>query len=119
MAARARYKWNGKPAMSTRLAKPMQQEQGLTLVELVMFIVIVSVAVVGVLQVLNLTTKHSADPQLRKQALSIAEALLEEVELAHFTYCDPSDPNAETAADPSGCSVIEDAKSELGNVRPF
>lgn len=105
----------------------ISQERGLTLVELVMFIVIVSVAVVGILQVLNLTAKQSADPQLRKQALSIAEGLLEEVELAHFTYCDPSDATAGTATSavigPNGCTAILESVGQAApepiNNRPF
>ena len=75
-------------------------QQGLTMIELVIFIVIVSVAVVGILAVLNLTTRHSADPLPRKQALAIAEALLEEVELMPFTDCDPDyyEPVGQTCA---------------------
>ncbi|MFJ7566550.1 type II secretion system protein [Herminiimonas sp. NPDC097707] len=93
---------------------------GFTLVELVMFIVIVSIAVIGVLMVMNMTTKNSADPQLRKQALSIAEALLEEVSLARFTFCDPADPNAETADNATECATTpEGVGPEAGNTRPF
>jgi MSHA pilin protein MshD len=60
--------------MSTSASRPHRRQSGLTLVELVIFIVIVSIAVVGVLQVISLTTRHSVDPQTRKQALAIAEA---------------------------------------------
>lgn len=68
------------------------REAGISLIELVMFIVIVSVGVVGILSVMNITTKSSADPMIRKQALAIAESLLEEIELQPFTYCFPTDP---------------------------
>lgn len=61
------------------------RQRGISLVELVMFIVIVSIAVIGTLLVMNLTTAHSADPLIRKQALAIAESLLEEIELQDFT----------------------------------
>ncbi|GAB1392137.1 hypothetical protein MASR1M60_03000 [Rhodocyclaceae bacterium] len=74
-----------------------RRQRGLTLIELVMFIVIVGVALAGVLTVLNHTTQHSADPLLRKQALAIAESLLEEVLLQPFTFCTPSDATAATA----------------------
>ena len=73
------------------------KQTGISLIELVMFIVIVSVGVVGILSVMNITTKASADPMLRKQALSIAESLLEEIQLQPFTFCDPDDANAATA----------------------
>ena len=72
-------------------------QRGFTLIELIMFIVIVSVALVGILLVLNVTTKSSADPLIHKQALAIAESLLEEIELMPFTYCDPDDSNAAVA----------------------
>jgi MSHA pilin protein MshD len=73
---------------------PPLRQRGVTLIELILFIVIVGVAVGGIITVMNLTTRGSADPVRRKQALIIAEGLLEEVELAKFTYCDPADPNA-------------------------
>lgn len=70
---------------------------GVTLVELIIFIVIVSASVVGVLSVMNVSTRHSADPMIRKQALDIAESLLEEIFLQSFTFCDPDDANLTTA----------------------
>ncbi|MCF8197239.1 MAG: type II secretion system GspH family protein [Sulfuritalea sp.] len=73
------------------------RQSGLTLIELIVFIVIVSVALVGVLTVLNVTAKSSADPVIRKQALAVAEAVLEEVMLQPFTWCDPNDRSAATA----------------------
>jgi MSHA pilin protein MshD len=39
---------------------------------------------VGILSVMNVTTAHSADPLLHKQAIAIAESLLEEIELQDF-----------------------------------
>jgi MSHA pilin protein MshD len=93
---------------------------GFTIVELILFIVVVSIALVGVLLVMNITTSHSSDPQIRKQALSIAEALMEEVSLARFTYCDPADPNAETAASTADCHTAPEGMGpEPGNTRPF
>lgn len=80
------------------------KQSGLTMIELVVFIVVVSIAVAGVLSVLSLTTRHSADPLQRKQALAIAEALLAEVEMMPFTYCDPNDANAATATSSAGCT---------------
>ncbi len=71
-----------------------RSQAGISLIELIMFIVIVSIGVVGILTVFNLTVQKSADPQVRKQMLAIAEALLEEVEFKPFTFCDPTDPNA-------------------------
>ena len=71
---------------STRL----RRQRGITLVELIMFMVIISIALAGIIGVMNLVTSKSADPLRRKQALLIAEGLLEEVRLAAFTWCDPT-----------------------------
>jgi len=60
------------------------RQRGISLIELIMFIVIVSVAVAGILLVLNVTEKGSADPLIRKQALAVAQSLLEEIELQDF-----------------------------------
>lgn len=77
------------------------RQRGISLVELIIYIVIVGIAAAGVLLVMNRVTASSADPLLRKQALAIAESLLEEAELMPMTYCDPNDPNAATAAPPT------------------
>jgi MSHA pilin protein MshD len=92
-------------------ANPRGNEGGLTLIELVLFIVIISIAVVGVLQVMSYTTRYSADPQMRKQALALAEALLEEVQLMPFTNCDPEAFDAATG----NCTRLEASGPEAGN----
>jgi MSHA pilin protein MshD len=90
----------------------------MTLVELIMFIVVVSVGLAGILAVLTIATKSSADPMIRKNMLSIAEALLEEVQMMPFTYCDPDDANAGTATSTAGCaSVVEVQGLEGGESR--
>lgn len=101
---------------------------GFTLIELVIFIVVISVAVVGLLGVISRTTSSSADPQLRKQALVLAESMLEEVQLARFTYCDALDPAAETAinalpfnatGNPGGCNTPQNVGAPASTVRPY
>lgn len=95
-----------------------KHQRGLTLIELIVFIVIVGVALAGVLTVLNHTTRHSADPMIRKQALAIAEAILEEVMLQPFTWCDPDDPAAATAMAHAGCATPENVMvPEAGETR--
>lgn len=80
------------------------RSRGVTLVELIVFIVIVSIAVAGVLTALDIANRSSTDPMIQKQALAVAEALLEEVQLQPFTYCDPNDANAATALSAAGCT---------------
>jgi MSHA pilin protein MshD len=65
-----------------------QSERGFTLIELVIFIVAVGVGVAGILSVYTTSIKSSADPLVRKQALSIAESLLEEI--VSKEYANPS-----------------------------
>ncbi|WP_199538496.1 MULTISPECIES: hypothetical protein [unclassified Duganella] len=102
--------------------KPTARAQsGVSLVELVMFIVIVGIAVVGVLRVFDIGARASPDPMRRKQALAIAESMMEEVRLAHFTFCDGNDPKAElpTTLSPADCTIPEVMGQEPNNSRPF
>lgn len=59
-------------------------QSGLTLVELVVTIVVLSVALSGVLLVINYTTSRSADPVIQQQAVAIAESYLEEILLRAY-----------------------------------
>ena len=74
-----------------------RRQCGITLIELIVFIVIVSIALAGTLSVLNLTSAKSADPMIRKQMISIAEALMDEVTLQSFAFCNGADANVKTA----------------------
>jgi MSHA pilin protein MshD len=102
----------------------LRKSAGVSLVELVVFIVIVSVAVAGVIGVIDVTTRSSADPMLRKQALAIAESMMEEVRLQPFTYCDPDDPNAALAS-MGGCPALaemmgpEPGETRYSSTLPF
>jgi MSHA pilin protein MshD len=92
----------------SRRRSPPAACRGLTLVELIVFIVIVSAAVAGVLSVYNVVVRASADPAITKQTLAIAEAVLEEAQLKPFTFCDPADAAVYTAVDPAACTVSMD-----------
>ncbi|MBU0622820.1 MAG: hypothetical protein KJ795_13365 [Gammaproteobacteria bacterium] len=56
-------------------------QRGISLIELIIFIVIISTAMAGILLVMDRVTRSSADPLLRKQALAVAESMLEEIRL--------------------------------------
>jgi MSHA pilin protein MshD len=92
-----------------RLSATRQSTRGLSLIELIVFMTVVSLALAGVLHVFTQSTAISADPLVRRQALAIAHALLEEVELMPFTYCDGNDANVETATSTAGCAGGADA----------
>jgi len=88
---------------------------GLGLIELILFIAIVGAALAGVLVVYDRAVRSSADPLARKQAIAIAESLLNEVLAQPFSYCDPQDaandpaaPPASTAACTGGAAASED-----------
>ncbi len=93
------------------------KERGATLIEVIMFMVIIGIAVAAVMSVFVGTTRASAEPLIRKQALAIAESLMEEVRLMPFTFCDPDDPAVTTAASPAGCAVPEVPGPEGGETR--
>lgn len=95
-------------------------QRGFTLVELIVAIVIIGTCVAGVLAAFSASVRGSADPMVSKQLVAVAEALLEEVQQASFTYCDPVDANAEAAASSAGCATVpERIGPEAGNSRPF
>ncbi|HYC42833.1 MAG TPA: prepilin-type N-terminal cleavage/methylation domain-containing protein [Noviherbaspirillum sp.] len=74
--------------MSTR------RQGGISLVELVLAIVIVSIGLTGVIAGYLATVKDSANPMIRKQMLAIAEEMLEEISLKPFAATGTPPTNA-------------------------
>lgn len=101
-----------------RRMSPPRLHRGLTLIELLLFIVVIGIALAAVLQVFVTATRSSADPVLMRQQLAIAESVLREVTLMPFTWCDPDlAPNAGTAASAADCTVTEGSGPEGGQAR--
>lgn len=92
---------------------------GFTLIELVMFIVIVAVGLAGILSVMNMTARNTVDPLLQKQAQSLAEGMLEEVQLGLFAYCDGADPQVYYASNATQCTIADSFGGDAGENRPF
>jgi MSHA pilin protein MshD len=92
--------------------------RGFTLVELIISMVVVSIALGGVLMVMNYTVRHSADPMLQHQALAIAESYLEEVLLQSFNDPDGGiEPNRglfDDVGDYNGLTNVG-ARDQAGN----
>ncbi|MDH5594067.1 MAG: prepilin-type N-terminal cleavage/methylation domain-containing protein [Gammaproteobacteria bacterium] len=65
--------------------------KGFSLVELVISIVIISVALTGVLMIMNRTAVSSADPMIRTQVTAIAQSYLEEIMLRNYSDPDGSE----------------------------
>ena len=84
--------WQQNPALAAqggaRLRQLLSQvegrQRGISLIELIIFIVIISIGLTGILLVMNQVTAHSADPLIHKQAMAVAESLLEEIQLQDF-----------------------------------
>lgn len=97
--------------------------RGFTLVESIVFLLVMAVGVVGLISSINTSVRHSADPLAQKQALAIAESLMEEIVSAGFTFCVPDAASFETAtaADEANCGVgkVEAAGPEGGEPRPY
>lgn len=95
-----------------------RQARGLTLIELLLFVVVVGIALAAMLRVFVTATTASADPIIRRQQLAIAESLLREVQLMPFTWCDPDDANVETATSSTGCATLAESNGpENGETR--
>jgi MSHA pilin protein MshD len=71
---------------------PPSRAKGFSLVEVILFMVVVSVALVAVIQAFNLANVGSADPVLRRQSLAIAQSLLEEINFKPFRSAATDDP---------------------------
>lgn len=72
------------------LAMSRQRQAGLSLIEVIVFIIVVGVGITGLLSVFGNFVRTSADPMIQKQVVAIAESLLEEVMLQPFTNCEPA-----------------------------
>jgi len=96
--------------------KHPQTIAGFTLVEMVMAIVIIGVGLAGVLTAFNVNVRNSADPLIRKQMLSIAEEMLEEVQLKPFTVIGAPPVNASVACGTAGAvrTAFDDVRDYAG-----
>jgi MSHA pilin protein MshD len=86
----------------------------------VIAIMIVSVSVAGVLMLFSNSVRNSADPMVRKQAIAIAESMLNEVMAQPYTYCDPQDVANEAATPPASTAACTGgaAGSQDGTLGP-
>lgn len=82
------------------------RQRGFTLIELIIFIVIVGVALAGILTVMNQVVSRSADPMLTKQAVALADSVMEEVLQKAYD-------------DPDGTNVGEAGRSDWDNVEDY
>lgn len=69
----------------------LKVQLGVTLIELILSMVIISIALVGIFSVVNLTVNRSANPVVQQQAVAIAESYLEEILLQNYSGGTTSD----------------------------
>ncbi|MDM8562489.1 type II secretion system protein [Candidatus Marithioploca araucensis] len=79
----------------------LNNQQGISLLELIITITVLSIGMVAVLPLMIQTTTHSIVPILQQQANAIAQSYLEEILSQHF-----SDPNQ-----------TETGSAEFGEIR--
>lgn len=79
------------------------KRRGFTLIELIIFIVVVGVGLAGIFSVVSVVVKSSADPMVRRQAMAMADSIMEEILLKAYagsaTACN---------ADHTLCDVVSD-----------
>ena len=85
------------------LRRPLRTRQrGVSLIELVIAIVVISVGVVGVLQAVHRAMRDSADPMIEKQSLAIAEAYMEEIMLQAYAHTATAEARDNSSCPSSG-----------------
>lgn len=93
----------------------MRAQRGVNLIELLISIVIISIACTGVLLVFAQTVRYSADPMIQTQALAIAESYLDEI-LARPA----DDPNGgELGVGPPGLAESGETRATFDDVKDY
>jgi MSHA pilin protein MshD len=87
--------------------------RGFTLIEMIIFLVVVSVAMAGLLQVMAVAVKFSALPLQRKQALAMAQGLLQE--MVQKDYSEIATPPALDSVNGLQASVFVSNSGALGS----
>ena len=75
--------------MRINIKHTLKQQKGISLIELVIFIVILSVALTGITLVYINTTRYSADPMVRIRSIELAQSMLEEILLKAYDHNTP------------------------------
>jgi MSHA pilin protein MshD len=69
------------------------------------------------LSVMNTVVKSSADPMVRKQAMALADSILEEILLK--PYCDPDTVDTSTTPPTCGANTVETDRSTFDDVDDY
>ncbi|MDR0997038.1 MAG: type II secretion system protein [Zoogloeaceae bacterium] len=82
-----------------------QRQRGLSLIEQVVFMLLVGIGVAGLAVVFANSIKHSADPAIARQTLAIGRALMDEILAKPMTWCGLEDENFSTAKTYTECKT--------------
>lgn len=89
-------------AVRSRRQTLQVRQEGITLVELIISIVIIGIAATALLQSLGFLTTGNVDPMLRSQSNLLAQQMLNEVQSQSFFEPD-NDPRTDSSATPEVC----------------
>jgi MSHA pilin protein MshD len=95
-------------------AADRSRARGTTLVEVIIFMLIVSIAVVSVVSTLSQVVRWSADPLVQRQTAAIAESLIEEIDSQPYAQKDPYNPTG-----PDDAIGPEPGETRTGSPLPF
>lgn len=79
-------------------------QRGFTLIEMIIFIVVIGAGLAGILTVMDMVVKSSADPMVRKQALALADGIVEEILLKDYAH----DASAAAGTDRATYDTVDD-----------
>jgi MSHA pilin protein MshD len=101
-------------APDRRRGEPPRRVGGTTLVEVIIFMLIVSIAVSAVVNGLTAAVKASSDPLMLRQTLAIAESLIQEIDSQPYAQKDPYNPSG-----PDDAIGPETGETRSGTPLPF
>lgn len=84
-----------------------KRQRGVTLVELIIAMVIISISLTAVVQIFVVNSVASADPMITKQMRSVAEGLMEEIQRQPF------------AQSPNGAPMAPCARDSFNDIRDY
>jgi len=93
--------------------------RGATLVEVVIFIVVISIAVSSILGLLSFAVGRSGDPLVLRQSLAAAESLMQEIMSQPYTAKDPDDPTIDEAIGPEAGEARGSSSKPFDNVNDY
>ena len=93
-----------------------RRKSGFTLIEILVTIVVIGIAAVAIMGVFSSTIRSSASPLIQQQAVAIAEAYLEEIQLKQFCH-DAPPPLVAVPQVPLPSCPSESGGAEAGETR--